>query len=241
MSGYLKNFKEQIDTLSDVYYELIEPIEKQATLKNWWLFGGGTALSIFHFNHRKSFDIDIFITESQVFDFFNPKWFIDDTKIFDTENYKFDGFTNHLMLKTKNNIKVDFLLNESIINTPIKNNILDLGFDLYYESIEDIIAKKVKWRKEDNLARDIFDLAVALVKDKHILQNILNSRFITMEDLKKLDNALNDLNIKQYKLEIEKIQPQTNGYMEIALNGKYIIQSAIKEIILLYNNNVIKD
>lgn len=70
MSGYLKNFEKQIDALNRVYYELIQDIENQATLKNWWVFGGGTALAMFHFNHRKSFDIDIFITEAQGFDFF---------------------------------------------------------------------------------------------------------------------------------------------------------------------------
>ncbi|MEA3384030.1 MAG: nucleotidyl transferase AbiEii/AbiGii toxin family protein [Campylobacterota bacterium] len=59
MNGYLKNFKEQIETLNDVYHELIKPIEDKSTLKDWWVFGGGTALSIFHFNHRKSFDIYI--------------------------------------------------------------------------------------------------------------------------------------------------------------------------------------
>ncbi len=231
MNGYLKNFKEQIDTLNVVYYELIKPIEDKSTLKNWWVFGGGTALSIFHFNHRKSFDIDIFITEAQVFDFLNPKWFIDETSLFNNKDYRFDGFNHHLALKTKDDIKVDFLLNEAIINMPIKNTILDLNFDLYYESVEDIIAKKVKWRKEDNLARDIFDLAVALTKDENILQSLINSRFISYEDLEKLSNALDDLNITQYKLEIDKIEPQTDEYMKIALNGKNIIQISIKKII----------
>ena len=231
MNGYLKNFKEQIDTLNDVYYELIKPIEDKSTLKDWWVFGGGTALSIFHFNHRKSFDIDIFVTEAQVFDFLNPKWFIDETTLFNDKDHRFDGFNHHLALKTKDDIKVDFLLNEAIINTPIKNIILDLDFDLYYESVEDIIAKKVKWRKEDNLARDIFDLAVALTKDENILQSLINSRFISYEDLEKLSNALDDLNITQYKLEIDKIEPQTDEYMKIALNGKNIIQISIKKII----------
>jgi len=95
MNGYLKNFKKQIDTLNDVYYELIKPIEDKATLKNWWVFGGGTALSIFHFNHRKSFDIDIFVTEAQLFDFLNPKWFIDETILFDDKEYRFDGSKYH--------------------------------------------------------------------------------------------------------------------------------------------------
>lgn len=230
MNGYLKNFKEQIDTLNDVYYELIKPIEDKSTLKNWWLFGGGTALSIFHFNHRKSFDIDIFVTESQLFDFLNPKWFIDDTNLFNTQDYRFDGFNHHLALKTKKDIKVDFLLNEAIINRPIKNTILKLDFDLYYESIEDIIAKKIKWRKEDNLARDIFDLSVALSKDETILKSLLDSRFISFDDLEKLNNSLNELDIQQYKLEIEKIEPQTDEYINIALNGKEIIQKNIKII-----------
>ena len=231
MNGYLKSFKEQIDTLNDVYYELIKPIEDKSTLKNWWVFGGGTALSIFHFNHRKSFDIDIFVTQAQLFDFLNPKWFIDETTLFNDKDYRFDDSKHHLALKTKNGIKVDFLLNEATINTPIKNTILELGFDLYYESVEDIIAKKVKWRKEDNLARDIFDLAVALTKDKNILQSLINSKFITYEDLEKLSNALDDLNIKQYTLGIDKIEPQTDNYMKIALDGKNIIQTGIQEII----------
>ncbi len=55
MNGYLKNFEIQIKTLKSVYYELIADIEEKSTLKRWWVFGGGTALSIFHFNHRKSF------------------------------------------------------------------------------------------------------------------------------------------------------------------------------------------
>lgn len=34
MNGYLRNFKEQIDTLNDIYHELIKPIEEKSTLKN---------------------------------------------------------------------------------------------------------------------------------------------------------------------------------------------------------------
>jgi hypothetical protein len=34
----------------------------------------------------------------------------------------------------------------------------------------------------------------------------------------------------QYKLEIDKIEPQTDEYMKIALNGKSIIQDSIKNL-----------
>ena len=230
MNGYFKMFKEQLKALSDVYEELLKPIEKQSTLDNWWVFGGGTALSIFHFNHRKSFDIDIFITESQLFDFLNPKWFIDESNLFNQEDYRFDNANKHIQLKTKDDIKIDFILNEAIINPPIKNTTLNLEYTLYYESIEDIIAKKIKWRKEDNLARDIFDIALAISKDNKTIPNLLDSRFIGTQDLKILNNSLNELNIQQYNLEIEKIQPTSKEYLEIALNGKNIIQSNIELI-----------
>ena len=132
MSGYLNNFEQQINTLNSVYYELLAPIEKQSTLKNWWVFGGGTALAMFHFNHRKSFDIDIFVTESQLFDFLNPKWYIDETNLFDSNEYRFDGINHHVQLKTKDDIKVDFLLNESIINNSISDQRLHYTLDDLY-------------------------------------------------------------------------------------------------------------
>ena len=232
MNGYLKNFKVQIDTLNSVYNELLKPIEEQVGIKDWWVFGGGTALAMFHFNHRKSFDIDIFITESQVFDFLNPKWYIDETTLFDNSNYRFDGISNHIQLKTKDEIKVDFLLNEAIIKAPIKNKTLDINYNLYYESIEDIIVKKVKWRKEDNLTRDIFDLAVAISKDKDILHNLVYSRFITFDDLETLNTSLSSLDLNKYGLEIERIEPQTKEYETIAKNARYIIQENIKKISL---------
>ncbi len=84
-----------------------------------------TALAMFHFNHRKSLT-SIFVTESQLFDFLNPEWYIDETNLFDSNEYRFDGINHHVQLKTKDDIKVDFLLNESIINNPIENKIIDL-------------------------------------------------------------------------------------------------------------------
>lgn len=230
MNGYLNNFEQQINTLNRVYYEILVPIEKQSTLKNWWVFGGGTALAMFHFNHRKSFDIDIFITESQLFDFLNPKWYIDETELFDSNEYRFDGMNHHIQLKTKEEIKVDFLLNEAIINRPIKNEILPLEYELFYESIEDIIAKKIKCRKQDNLTRDIFDIAMAVSFDTSMIEKLIVSRFITFDDLEILNTSLNTLNEKRYILELEKIEPQTKEFEKIALNGKNIIQDNIKLI-----------
>ncbi len=231
MNGYLQNFKPQLDALNSVYFELIKGIEDKVSLKNWWAFGGGTALSIFHFQHRKSFDIDIFVSESQIFDFLDPKWYIDNTTVFNASDYRFDGFAKHLKLKTKNGIKIDFLLNEALINKPIKNELLDLEFNLYFESVEDIIAKKIKYRKEDNLTRDIFDLAVSISKDAEILKNLLLTRFVTTDDLKNLNESLKNLDAYEYKTELEKIEPQAE-FLDIAINAKDIIQNSISKVLL---------
>jgi hypothetical protein len=178
----------------------------------------------------KSFDIDIFITESQLFDFLNPKWYIDETNLFDSNEYRFDGINHHVQLKTKDDIKVDFLLNESIINNPIENKIIDLDYKLFYESIEDIVAKKIKYRKQDNLTRDIFDIAVAIFFDKKIIENLVFSRFISLDDLDILNSSLDRLDEKKYILELEKIEPQTKEFENIALNAKNIIQKSIKSL-----------
>lgn len=135
-----------------------------------------------------------------------------------------------MKFKTSKNIKVDFLLNEALINKPIKNTLINLEYELFYESVEDIIAKKVKYRKEDNLTRDIFDLAVAISKDSGILQNLLYTRFITTDDLEKLNLSLNSLDNNVYKTELEKIEPE-NEYIEISLDAHSIIQNSIVEIL----------
>lgn len=102
-----------------------------------------------------------------------------------------------------------------------------MDYGLFYESIEDIIAKKIKYRKQDNLTRDIFDIAMAISFDKTIIEKLIFSRFISFYDLEILNSSLNKLDEKKYILELEKIEPQTKEFGKIALNGKNIIQESI--------------
>jgi len=164
-----------------------------------------------------------------MFNFLDPKWYIDESEVFDSSEYRFDDANKNLKLKTKDNIKVDFLLNEMSISKPNKNTILDLDFELYYESIDDIIAKKINFRKTDNLTRDIFDLAVAIEYDKDILQNLLFSRYITNDDLTQLTKSLKGLDTKLYKLEIEKVEP-AKSFEHIAQNARDIILDNLHNI-----------
>jgi len=45
------------------------------------------------------------------------------------------------------------------------------------------LTKKIVFRKKDNKARDIFDIAVAINKDDIIIDNLLSNERITQEEI----------------------------------------------------------
>jgi len=58
---------------------------------------------------------------------------------------------------------------------------------------------------QKKLKLDFFDLRVVISKDNSLLKNLVESRFINLDDLDKLDNALQNLNQNNYQFEIEKL------------------------------------
>ena len=71
---------------------------------------------------------------------------------------------------------------------------------------------------------------MAIFFDKKIIENLVFSRFISFDDLDILNSSLDRLDEKKYILELEKIEPQTKEFENIALNAKYIIQKSIKSL-----------
>ena len=176
LSGYLVNFDKQIEAFNSIYDEVLYKIPKDS-----WSLGGGTALSIFYFQNRLSFDIDIFINDPQYFSFLSPKWYIDESDIF---NNSYQELANHIKLTTKKSIKIDFLLSPPLTKENLKLKTLpNIDFDFFVDSVDEIIAKKIKYRKEDNLARDIFDIAISLKKDSTLLSRLYNQDIILLEDI----------------------------------------------------------
>ncbi|WP_428738841.1 nucleotidyl transferase AbiEii/AbiGii toxin family protein [Sulfurimonas sp.] len=66
-----EHYSEQIYALNcfieDAYSFL--PNQDYSTIR----FGGGTALAIYYFQHRLSFDIDLFVTDVQILNYLSPK------------------------------------------------------------------------------------------------------------------------------------------------------------------------
>jgi len=123
-----EHYAEQIHALNsfieDAYKFL--PNKDYSTIR----FGGGTALAIYYFQHRLSFDIDLFVTDIQILNYLSPKHWIDETDKFNTSKYI--DLSNHIrVLEKKNNIKVDVLVSQSASS----NYFLDDSKDIFYSDV----------------------------------------------------------------------------------------------------------
>jgi len=217
-----EHYGEQIHALNsfieDAYSSL--PNQDHSTIR----FGGGTALALYYFQHRLSFDIDLFVTDVQILNYLSPKHWIDETNKFNTSKYI--DLSNHIrVLEKKNNIKVDVLASQYASYDYLCDNSKEIFCsDVYVESIEDIIAKKIVYKRNDNLTRDIIDIAIAIKLKDSILHNMLESGLINKQDLSELKNSLEHLDRETFLEEIEIVAPFEN-YIDDAKNAPEIIKN----------------
>lgn len=191
-------------------------------------FGGGTALAIYYYQHRLSFDIDLFVTDMQVLNYLSPKHWIDETNKFNSSSYI--DLSHHIrVLEKKNNIKIDLLVSQSSTTNYLVDDSKKLFKEtIYVESIEDIIAKKIVYRRNDNLTRDIIDIAISIKQKDDFLENMLASGLINLNDVQELYNALKNLDKTTFDEELEIVAP-FEKYLDNAKNAPEIIMQVCKK------------
>ena len=222
-----ENYPEQIEALTN-FYPIISNAIKAGIPEDSVKFGGGTALAMYYFQHRLSFDIDLFLSDQQYLSFFSPKLWIDDFDSFNDSEY-IDKY-NHIGVVTTTDIKLDILVDPNLTNKYIDDSKLIFPFDVYVETIEDIISKKIVFRKRDNKTRDIFDMAVAISKNQNLLLNLLSSNKIEIQDLIDLNEALKKLNVDKYNSQIRIIEP-IKEYDKLSKNAPLLLIEELKRII----------
>ncbi len=220
------NFQTQIKALEQ-FYPIIENALNLGLKPSMIKFGGDTALSMYYFQHRPSFDIDLFVNDAQYLGFFSPKLWIDDCSHFDSARY-IDQH-NHIGVTNKDNIKIDILLDCTSNEGCIDDSKKIFSFDIYVENLENIIAKKITFRKTDNKTRDIFDISVALHHNNGLFDQLLNNQKITKQDLLIFQNSLKKLDKKRYCLEIEIVEP-VSRYKELSSNAYDFLIEKIEQI-----------
>ena len=223
-----EHYSEQIYALNcfieDAYTFL--PNQDYSTIR----LGGGTALAIYYFQHRLSFDIDLFVADVQILNYLSPKHWIDETNKFNSSQYI--DLSNHIrVLEKKNNIKVDVLVSQSASSNYLLDDSKSI-FDsnVYVESVEDIIAKKIVYRRNNNLTRDIIDIAIAIKSKNDILKSMLEVGLINKQDVKELKESLEHLDRKTFEEEIEIVAPFKN-YIDDSQNAPDIIKEECQIIL----------
>ena len=221
----LETYAKQIKALNDLISECKKLLPNNDL--SFIRFGGGTALAIYYFQHRKSFDIDLFVTDLQILGYLSPTHWLEDSRLFNTAKYI--DLANHIRLLTKENIKIDILVSQDFIGHAIIDNSHAFFHEsIYIESLEDILAKKIVYRKDQNKSRDIIDLGVALYHDASIFEKLLNSSAVTLQDLRDLHDALTRLDTQKYLDEIDLVEP-VEFYLDISKNAPASIKHAINK------------
>lgn len=179
--------------------------------------GGGTALSAYYWEHRYSTDIDLFIDNSNTLS--------DIRAYFASLHVKYDiRFPGHYVeVHLSPSEKIQFFETTPRTSAPrVCTNLW--GFEnVYIESVEEILAKKIRFRGDKGNTRDIFDIALGVEKNPSLVQEALEYGAFSKEHVhalkKTLETIIASKDLMQiYEMEIDFIDPAPQ-YKELALNA----------------------
>jgi hypothetical protein len=146
-------------TLFERAVRIIDSCGKAGIPAPVWSFGGGTVL-MHRYRHRISRDVDIFIGDPQYLTAFSPR--LNDVAEALTENYVEDA--RFLKLRFEEG-EIDFIVGRHLSDQPTVQEEI-IGRPMLVETPREIIAKKVFHRASDFTARDLFDFALVIEKDR---------------------------------------------------------------------------
>jgi Nucleotidyl transferase AbiEii toxin, Type IV TA system len=186
-----------------------------------WSFGGGTSLAIFY-DHRISYDIDIFVANSDTLTELSPARNPATKDLLAGRSYQFPG--NYLKLQLESG-EIDFIVAGRRTTDPVQRWAFE-GREIDIDTPWETAIKKMFYRPSTFKVRDAFDLAA--VVDRHAEQ--LRSHLIVVEDrLDKLIDRLDALAAAYENLATDDINPTQSG-------TRYATGEAIQSSILFLVN-----
>jgi Nucleotidyl transferase AbiEii toxin, Type IV TA system len=204
--GLLRSAIAVIDTLED---------------KPRWSFGGGTSLAAFY-DHRISYDVDIFVSSSDTLTDLSPARNPATKALLAGRAYQFPG--NYLKLQLENG-EIDFIVAGRRTTDPVQSWEFE-GRAIDIDTPWETAIKKMFYRPSTFKVRDAFDLAAVVDRNAERLQ----SHLIVVEDrLDKLIDRLDALSAAYERLTIDDINPTQSG-------TKYATSEAIQSAISLLVN-----
>ena len=163
--------------------------------KDTWSIGGGTVLAKFY-NHRLSKDIDVFITETQYLSELSPRL---NSAVEGAYNYS--EMSNFISLSFQEG-KVDFITSGQLTEfAPKIDEFMNKMVPL--DDPVEIVAKKIFYRSEQVLPRDIFDLAIVYNSDRKndLIKSIINLGDKAQSFINKFEEKQDILKKELYSIE----------------------------------------
>lgn len=144
-------------------FTLIDEVKEHGGVTNpVWTFGGGTVLML-RYRHRLSKDIDIFVPDPQYLGFVSPR-LSDAAETITTDYIEGPGYIKLLRPEGE----IDFVASTNLTENPYEEWNL-FGRKVKVETAAEIVAKKLFHRGNRATARDLFDLAMVIEKERRIL------------------------------------------------------------------------
>lgn len=151
-------------TLLGKAYQLLDAVSVNCELPSWSL-GGGTVL-MFHYNHRLSKDIDIFVPDPQFLGYINPQ-LSDEAESLTNDYVEGAGYVKLVFDEGE----IDFVASDTLTDNPFETDVV-LGRDIRLETPVEIVAKKIFHRGDQATPRDLLDFALVIQNNhEEIIRN----------------------------------------------------------------------
>lgn len=164
-----------------------------------WSFGGGTSLAVFY-DHRISYDVDIFVASSDTLTELSPARNPATKTFLAGRGYQFRG--NYLKLQMENG-EIDFIVGGRRTDEPVRPWEFEgrgIEIDMPWETA----IKKIFYRPSTFKVRDAFDLAAVIDHDREELQTHLA---VVEDRLERLIDRLDALSANYEGMARDDINP----------------------------------
>ena len=179
-----------------------------------WSFGGGTALSMLYYQHRMSYDIDIFLENySQMQKIIRSQEEIANNLGIDPLSVQSSSTgVTFIIDDTNYGLKMDFVYSEPLTKDPFSYTEV-FGIDnVKVQTAKEIISKKLKYREKATI-RDFVDYAIVEREDK-ILTQLKTESIVDIDRYFDVIEKFNGIKKIFFDKELEGLMPEQNKVKE---------------------------
>jgi len=202
------NFSSQSE-LFQIALEILDDYDIKA-----WSFGGGTALSMLYYQHRMSYDIDIFLEDySQMQKIIRSQEEIANNLGIDPLSVQSSSTgVTFIIDDTNYGLKMDFVYSEPLTKDPFSYTEV-FGIDnVKVQTAKEIISQKLKYREKATI-RDFVDYAIVEREDK-ILTQLKTESIVDIDRYFDVIEKFNGIKKIFFDKELEGLMPEQNKVKE---------------------------